>query len=96
MLTSVIQMAIMSVVNAEKEGRLESKIAKSRQLEEIREAKRLAADERSDEKKEKFEERKAALKKKRKRQSDKEKGINEDAAKDKKGNFKPRKRVSFG
>jgi len=91
------QMAIMSVVNAEKEGRLESKIAKSRQLEEIREAKRLAADERSDEKKERFEERKAALKKKRKRNSDSTKRSDEgEDTTDDKGKFKPRKRVSFG
>jgi len=90
-------MAIMSVVNAEKEGRLESKIAKSRQLEEIREAKRLAADERSDEKKERFEERKAALKKKRKRNSDSTKRSDEgEDTTDDKGKFKPRKRVSFG
>lgn len=47
-------MAIMSVVHAEKEGHLESKIMRARQLEEIREAKRKEADERSDEKKEKF------------------------------------------
>lgn len=85
----------MSVVNAEKEGHLESKIAKSRQLEEIREAKRLAADERSDEKKEKFEERKAALKKKRRRNADK---LDADVQpeKDEKGKYKQRKRVSFG
>ncbi|KAH7348183.1 hypothetical protein BKA66DRAFT_447382 [Pyrenochaeta sp. MPI-SDFR-AT-0127] len=88
-------MAIMSVVHAEKEGRLESKIMRARQLEEIREAKRKEADERSDEKKEKFEERKQALKKKRKRHSEparKEDVENEEPGK----KFKPRKRVSFG
>ena len=47
-------MAIMSVVNAEKEGHIESKIMRARQLEEIREAKRKEAEQRSDEKKAKF------------------------------------------
>ncbi|OAL55304.1 hypothetical protein IQ07DRAFT_638995 [Pyrenochaeta sp. DS3sAY3a] len=91
-------MAIMSVVNAEKEGRLESKIAKARQLEEIREAKRKEAEVRSDDKKAKFEERKQDLKKKRKRHSEPAKGedVENEAPEKKSGKFKPRKRVSFG
>ena len=63
-------MAIMSVVNAEKEGHLESKIAKARQLEEIREAKRKEAESRKSDKDLAFEERKQDLKKKRKRHSE--------------------------
>ncbi len=51
---SASMMAIMSVVHAEKEGRLESKIMRARQLEEIREAKRKEAEERSDDKKAQF------------------------------------------
>jgi 60S ribosomal subunit assembly/export protein LOC1 len=47
-------MAIMSMVNAEKEGHIESKIMRARQLEEVREAKRREAEERSEEKKAKF------------------------------------------
>ncbi|KAF2179109.1 hypothetical protein K469DRAFT_322452 [Zopfia rhizophila CBS 207.26] len=47
-------MAIMSVVNAEKEGHLESKIMRARQLEEVREAKRREQEARSEEKKAKF------------------------------------------
>lgn len=47
-------MAIMSVVNAEKEGHIESKIMRARQLEEIREAKRKEAEARSEVKKAKF------------------------------------------
>ncbi|KAF1844833.1 uncharacterized protein K460DRAFT_405112 [Cucurbitaria berberidis CBS 394.84] len=90
-------MAIMAVVHADKEGRLESKIAKARQLEEIREAKRKEAEVRSDDKKAKFEERKQDLKKKRRRHSDPSKGEEaEHEHSDKKGKFKPRKRVSFG
>ena len=51
---SASMMAIMSVVHAEKEGHLESKIMRARQLEEIREAKRKEAEERSDDKKAQF------------------------------------------
>ncbi|PVH94588.1 hypothetical protein DM02DRAFT_633601 [Periconia macrospinosa] len=47
-------MAIMSVVNAEKDKNVESKIMRARQLEEIREAKRKEAEARSEEKKAKF------------------------------------------
>ena len=96
------QMAIMSVVNAEKEGHLESKIAKARQLEEIREAKRKEAESRKSDKDLAFEERKQDLKKKRKRHSepgasggkgDEREG---DKIKEKDRKFKVRKRVSFG
>ena len=47
-------MAIMSVVNAQKEGHIESKIMRARQLEEVREAKRKEAEGRLDEKKAEF------------------------------------------
>jgi 60S ribosomal subunit assembly/export protein LOC1 len=47
-------LAIMSVVNAQKEGHIESKIMRTRQLEEIREAKRKEAEARADKKKEDF------------------------------------------
>ncbi|KAL5121534.1 60S ribosomal subunit assembly/export protein [Pleosporales sp. CAS-2024a] len=93
-------MAIMSVVNAEKEGRIESKIMRARQLEEIREAKRLEAEGRRDEKEKAFEERKEGLKKKRRRseltkgREDDNEGQGKEAKKDAK--FKARKRVSFG
>ncbi|KAG9195808.1 hypothetical protein G6011_00929 [Alternaria panax] len=97
-------MAIMSVVNAEKEGHLESKIAKARQLEEIREAKRKEAESRRSDKDQAFEERKMDLKKKRKRHSapgaDGGKGKGDDKEgdriKEKDRKFKARKRVSFG
>lgn len=96
-------MAIMSVVNAEKEGRIESKITRARQLEEIREAKRVEAEGRRDEKDKAFEERKEGLKKKRRRSEPAKGGDDSDgegkgkkARKDKDGKYKPRKRVSFG
>lgn len=47
-------MAIMSVVNAEKEKNVESKIMRARQLEEVREAKRKEAEQRAEEKTAKF------------------------------------------
>ena len=97
--TNVFKMAIMSVVNAEKEGHLESKIAKARQLEEIREAKRKEAEARKSDKDQAFEERKQDLKKKRKRHSEPGAGGNKDEGdkiKEKDRKFKQRKRVSFG
>ncbi|KAF2865666.1 hypothetical protein BDV95DRAFT_506672 [Massariosphaeria phaeospora] len=91
-------MAIMSVVNAEKEGHIESKIMKARHLEEIREAKKKEAEARSDEKKSKFEERKQDLKKKKNRHSEPgaEKAATEKTAKTGKSAKPLRKRVSFG
>lgn len=47
-------MAIMSIVNAQKEGHIESKIMRARQLEEIREAKRKEAEGRAEDKKADF------------------------------------------
>lgn len=47
-------MTILAMVNAEKEGQIESKIMKARQLEEIREAKRKEAEARQAERKSKF------------------------------------------
>ncbi|EOA88385.1 60S ribosomal subunit assembly/export protein [Exserohilum turcicum] len=95
----VSMMAIMSVVNAEKEGHLESKIAKARQLEEIREAKRKEAEARKEDKEAKFEERKQDLKKNKKRKRHSEpsaKSDEGDKIKEKDRKFKPKKRVSFG
>ena len=60
---------IMSIVQAEKEGQIESKMIKARQLEEIREARKVEAEKRETEKKEKLEGVKDSLRKKRKRKS---------------------------
>lgn len=43
-------MTILAIVNANQEGRIESKMMKSRQLEEIREARRKEADVRQQQK----------------------------------------------
>ncbi|OGM50271.1 hypothetical protein ABOM_001230 [Aspergillus bombycis] len=61
---------ILAMVNAEKEGQIESKLQKARQLEEIREAKRKEAEARQAEKKNKLEDTKAAIRQKRKRKGD--------------------------
>ncbi|KAL3495625.1 hypothetical protein BJX62DRAFT_195604 [Aspergillus germanicus] len=59
-------MTIFAMVNAEKEGQIESKIMKARQLEEIREAKRKEAEARQSEKKSKLEDVKDSIRQKRK------------------------------
>jgi 60S ribosomal subunit assembly/export protein LOC1 len=89
--------AIMSMVNAEKEGHIESKIMKARQWEEVREAKRKEQEKRSEEKKAKFEEKKEGLKKKKNRHSDGGARVEEkDEKPAKKDKSAKKKRVSFG
>ncbi|KAL2855481.1 hypothetical protein BJY01DRAFT_2575 [Aspergillus pseudoustus] len=63
-------MTIFAMVNAEKEGQIESKIMKARQLEEIREAKRKEAEARQSEKKSKLEDAKESIRQKRKGKGD--------------------------
>lgn len=58
---------IMSLVQAEKEGQIESKMIKARQLEEIREARRIESEKKDDERKSKLDDVKESLRKKRKR-----------------------------
>jgi 60S ribosomal subunit assembly/export protein LOC1 len=101
---AVSMRAIMSVVSAEKDGAVESKIMRQRQLEEVREARKAEAEARSESKKEKFEERKEGLKKRgRERRKSapagKENGGGEGDGVEKRGKDgkkKERKRVSFG
>ncbi|BCS17899.1 protein loc1 [Aspergillus puulaauensis] len=59
-------MTIFAMVNAEKEGQIESKIMKARQLEEIREAKKKEAEARQSEKKNKLENVKDSIRQNRK------------------------------
>ena len=47
-------MTILAIVNADKEGQIESKMMKSRQLEEIREARRKEAEARQEQRKSKL------------------------------------------
>jgi 60S ribosomal subunit assembly/export protein LOC1 len=90
--------AILAMVMAEKEGNIESKMMKARQLAEVRESRRLEAEKRVEGKKEGLEERKREIKegkgKKKRRVS------NGDAATNDRSEEKPakksKKRVSFG
>lgn len=87
---------ILALVMAEKEGNIESKMMRARQLEEVREARRIEAEKRAESKKAGFEDRKQSLKEKSKkrRNTDSEIGAVEEAPE--KSTKKPRKRVSFG
>lgn len=58
---------ILAIVQAEKEGQIESKMIKARQMEEIREARRVEAEKREQEKKDKLEGVKDSMRKKRKK-----------------------------
>jgi 60S ribosomal subunit assembly/export protein LOC1 len=60
-------MTILAMVNADKEGQIESKMMKARQMEEIREARKAEADKRQEMRKSKLDEAKEGLRKKRKR-----------------------------
>ena len=58
-------MTILAIVNAEKEGQIESKMMKARQMEDIRKARRKDAEARLEKKNEKLEDTKKSFKKKR-------------------------------
>ncbi|KAF4120468.1 60S ribosomal subunit assembly/export protein LOC1 [Geosmithia morbida] len=60
---------ILSIVQAEKEGQIESKMARARQMEEIREARKAEAEQKESERKSKLEGVKDSLRKKRKRKA---------------------------
>lgn len=62
-------MTILAMVNADKEGQIESKMMKARQMEEIRDARKAEAEKRQEMKKAKLEEAKEGVRKKRKRQN---------------------------
>ncbi|KAK3373754.1 60S ribosomal subunit assembly export protein loc-1 [Lasiosphaeria ovina] len=58
---------ILAIVQAEKEGQIESKLIKARQMEEIREARKAEADAKEAERHAKFDETKDSLRKKRRK-----------------------------
>lgn len=60
---------ILSMVQAEMDGQIESKMIKARQMEEIREARKVEAEKREEEKQTKLDSTKEALRKKRKRRT---------------------------
>ncbi|KAL2432512.1 60S ribosomal subunit assembly/export protein LOC1 [Exophiala dermatitidis] len=90
-------MTILAMVNAEKEGQIESKMIKARQLEEIREARRREMEKKKEKKQAELEEVKKELKKgKKTKNSDKQ--PSESATGDSGGSknaTKQKKRVSF-
>lgn len=90
--------AILAMVMAEKEGNIESKMMRQRQLEEVREAKLAEAEKRTSGKQKGLEERKDELKKKGRKHARKTDDVQAVADKVTAApkNGKPKKRVSFG
>ncbi|KAF5969470.1 60S ribosomal protein subunit assembly export LOC1 [Fusarium coicis] len=89
---------IMALVQAEKDGQIESKMIKQRQMEEIREARKAEAEKKEQEKQSKLEDTKDSLRKRRKRKStgNEEDNIKEFTTSGSKGTkAKSQKRVSF-
>ncbi len=87
---------ILSIVQAEKNGQIESKMIKARQMEEIREARKAEAEKKEQERQAKFDDVKDSLRRRRKRKGEDEDEDNVKSyasAGSKAG--KPRKRVSF-
>ncbi|KAI1325344.1 hypothetical protein F5Y16DRAFT_378154 [Xylariaceae sp. FL0255] len=73
---------ILAMVQADKQGEIESKMIKARQLEEIREARRVESEKKEADKKAKLDETKESLRRKRKRTRDTKEREKEDAAAD--------------
>ena len=89
-------MTIMAMVMAEKDGQIESKMMKARQLEEIREARANELDARQKQKEARLEEVKDSLRRRRKRKLDVEtSGDAEESRETTKSKSKIKKRVSF-
>ncbi|KAI1462329.1 hypothetical protein F4805DRAFT_129949 [Annulohypoxylon moriforme] len=90
---------ILAMVQADKEGEIESKMIKSRQMEEIREARRVEAEKKEEEKKAKLDETKESLRRKRKRtkqpHDDDDALIKEATTSSTKAAKSKKKRVSF-
>ncbi|CAK7566136.1 MAG: 60S ribosomal subunit assembly/export protein [Sporothrix epigloea] len=90
---------ILAMVQAEKDGQIESKIMKSRQMEEIRQARLEEAEKKEEQRQAKLDEKKQSLRKKRKRPAKADDGdnINELSSAGTKANkaTKAKKRVSF-
>jgi 60S ribosomal subunit assembly/export protein LOC1 len=75
---------ILALVQAEKEGQIESKMMRARQMEEIREARRVEAEKKEAERKAKLEDTKESLRRKRRRNKgdkSKERGEEEESIK---------------
>ena len=90
-------MTILAIVNADKEGQIESKMMKSRQMEEIREARKKEAEKKQETRKLKLEDTKNAIRKKRTRKGDSVVGVegSKQVEDSDLGSRPARKRVSF-
>ena len=92
-------MTILAIVNADKEGQIESKMMKARQMEEIREARKAEAEKRQEMRKSKLDETKEGMRKKRKRATgadeEKDNVLGEAASGTKSLTLKKKKSVSF-
>lgn len=92
-------MTILAMVNADKEGQIESKMMKARQMEEIREARKVEGEKKMEERKQKLDATKEGLRKKRKRSTGATGagGASEDVVKISAASkpLKAKKRVSF-
>ncbi|KAJ5873480.1 60S ribosomal subunit assembly/export protein loc1 [Penicillium subrubescens] len=91
-------MTILAMVNAEKEGQIESKMMKARQLEEIREAKKAEAEARMKEKKSKLDAVKDTIRNKKKNKGGNDRAAESSPASSKSGSKSAkgkRKSVSF-
>ncbi|KAI5921370.1 hypothetical protein F4810DRAFT_678711 [Camillea tinctor] len=91
---------MLALVQADKKGEIESKMIKARQMEEIREARKLEAEKKGEERKAKLDETKESLRKKRKRThvsegESEEKGLIKDASTTGTKAARPKKRVAF-
>jgi len=73
---------ILALVQADKDGQIESKMIKARQMEDIREARRVEAEKKDAERKGKLDETKESLRRKRKRPSAGSDAADEFAVKD--------------
>jgi 60S ribosomal subunit assembly/export protein LOC1 len=90
-------LTILAMVNADKEGQIESKMMKARQMEEIREARKVESEKKAEERKKKLDETKEGMRKKRKRTGG-EDGESENVRREATTGTKPlrkRKSVSF-
>ena len=90
---------ILAMVMAEKEGNIESKMMRARQMEEIREARRVEAEQRAESKKAGLEERKADIKKgknKMRRRESEDMKENAGNVAEAKTSKQSKKKVSFG
>lgn len=92
-------MTILALVNAQKEGQIESKMMRERKLEEIREARRIEAEKRSQGKREILEGKMKEVKKGKKTRGDRPGDVQKAPAaqdeRDEKPKPKSKKRVSF-